>query len=112
MNDAPNRIRELRNAAKPKLSQQALGDRIGVSKMTISDLERGEMELTVNYMRRIAKVLNVSAADLLARDDNPIALDPAELALIERLREASPDARATFDRVTDAVLPFRHRDAA
>src|SRR3546814_15193277 len=45
MDDAPNRIRELRLAKRPTMSPQALGARIGVSTMTISDLERGEVRV-------------------------------------------------------------------
>ena len=56
--DAPNRIRELRLAAG--LSQQALGDRVGVSKVTVSDLERGNMKLDTEYMRRFALALGGS----------------------------------------------------
>lgn len=51
--DAPNRIRELRMAAK--LSQQRVADAIGMSKMTISDLERGTINLSLAYMERIAR---------------------------------------------------------
>jgi transcriptional regulator with XRE-family HTH domain len=60
--DAPNRIRELRLAAQPKLSQQSLADLVGVSKPTISDLENGKMTLTQDYMRRLARALHVLPA--------------------------------------------------
>lgn len=96
-------------AAQPRLSQQRLGDAIGVSKMTISDLERGNMELTVDYMRRLARVLRVAPADLLLESDNPGTLAAAERELIDRYRAATPEERATLHRVTDAVLPFAHR---
>lgn len=103
--DAPNRIRELRMEAK--LSQQALGDAIGVSKVTISDLERGSMQLTVEYMRRIARALEVEAADLLPRTDNPVALSAKERELIERLRRANEDQREQLHKVADVMLPYK-----
>jgi transcriptional regulator with XRE-family HTH domain len=110
--DAPNKIRELR--MEKKLSQQAVADRIGVSKVTISDLERGEMQLTVEYMRRIAKALGVEAADLLSRNDNPTGLSAAERELIERLRAADPDQRDQLRKVAEVMLPWKgsDRDAA
>jgi transcriptional regulator with XRE-family HTH domain len=45
------------------MSQQALGDAVGISKMTISDLERGKIRLDLEYMRRIAQALNVATTD-------------------------------------------------
>lgn len=112
--DAPNRIREHRLAAG--LSQQALADGIGTSKVTISDLERGKMQLTQDYMRRIAEVLGLYPADLLPIEDNPFSLTADERALIERMREAAADERDQLRRVADVILPFkgppRQKDAA
>ena len=102
--EAPNRIRELR--MKAKLSQQALGDRIGTSKVTISDLERGKMALTLDYMRRIAKVLGLGPADLIPRDDHRWALSVEEQELVERFREASTEQRHAIQRVAEALVPF------
>lgn len=105
--DAPNRIRELRIAAG--LSQQALGDRIGVSKVTISELERGLMKLDTEYMRRLADALDVLPADLLPLSDNPYSLSADERELIERLRAASEEQRDQLQKVADVIVPFRHR---
>lgn len=112
MSDAPNRIRELRMAAG--MSQQALGDRIGVSKMTISDLERGNMKLDVDYLARIADALQVAATDLLPRKLNPDSLTREERMLIERYRSASDEQRQQVQKVTEVLLPFaaEPRDAA
>lgn len=109
MNDAPNRIRELRLEAG--LSQQALGDAVGTSKMTISDLERGSMQLTQDYMRRIAQALGVVPADLLPAQDNPEGLSIEERELIERLRLATPEQREQVHRVADVIAPFQGPEA-
>lgn len=106
MEEAPNRIRELRLAAG--LSQQALGDAIHVSKMTISDLERGRMVLTVDYMRRIARALGVATVDILAQEDHPDALSADERQLIEQYRAASEEQRDQLQKVADVLTPFRH----
>jgi transcriptional regulator with XRE-family HTH domain len=112
MDSAPNRIRELRMAAK--LSQQRLADAVGVSKVTISDLERGAMQLTHDYMKRLAYVLSVEAADLLPVRDNAWALDADERALIARYRMASDEQRDQVQRLADVIIPYRatDRDAA
>ena len=103
--EAPNRIRELRMEAH--FSQQKLGDEIGVSKVTISDLERGEMQLTVDYMRKIAAALEVLPSDLLSRADNPDGLTIEERKLLERVRAASPEQREQLHRVADVIVPFK-----
>lgn len=109
MFEDPNRIRELRRARD--WSQQTLADKIHVSKVTISDLERGKMQLTLDYMRRIAAALGVTPGELLSIEDNPLL--PAasdERELIERYRGASPEERANISRVTEA-LTIRHEPA-
>lgn len=104
MDEAPNRIRELRLEAG--ISQQSLGDAIGTSKMTVSDLERGRMRLDLDYMRRIARALNVAAADLLPLDDNPAALSVEERRLIEQYRAASTEQRDQLARVAEVIAPM------
>lgn len=106
MEQAPNRIRELRLAAG--LSQQSLGDDMGVSKMTISDLERGRMVLTLDYMRRIARALGVKTADILPVEDNPEALSLEERQLIDQYRAANEEQREQLQKVADVLTPFRH----
>ena len=58
-----NRIRELRLAAG--LSQEALGEYVGGTKAQISKLERGDRQLTQQWMERIAKALTCDVGDLL-----------------------------------------------
>ncbi len=107
--DAPNRIREHRLAAKK--SQQWLGDQIGVSKVTISDLELGKMRLDTEYMRRIAKALGVQPADLLPLADNPYSLTAEERRLIEQLRAASPEQRDQVHKVADVIVPWKGEES-
>lgn len=101
--DAPNRIRELRKLAG--LSQQAVADAICVSKVTVSQLELGKMQLTHDYMRRIAPALGVTPADLLPRSDNPDGLTAEERDLIARLREADDTQRTQLRQLVDVVIP-------
>lgn len=108
MHAYPNRIRELRG----KLSQQKLADMVGCSKMSISDLERGEIQLTVDWMRKVAKALRVAPAELLNRDDNPDLLDEDERRLIDNYRSAGEEQRENIQRVTEALSPFRFQKTA
>ena len=58
-----NRIRELRKTRK--LSQSALGERVGMAKWDVSRLESGEVQLKPDVAQRIAKALDVPLADVL-----------------------------------------------
>jgi transcriptional regulator with XRE-family HTH domain len=113
MADFPNRIRELR--LERTWSQDTLALAVGCSKVQISDLERGKVQLTVEWMRRIAPALGVTPADLLSVQDNPLLLSDTERDFIARLRSATPEQREYVGRVTDALIPYRvpeHQDAA
>lgn len=48
-----------------RLTQEELGDKIGVSRQTVSSWEKGEYEPTLDSVRAIAEVLNVSFDTLL-----------------------------------------------
>lgn len=105
MADFPNRIRELRTARDWSL--ETLAQKVGCSKVQISELERGVIQLTVEWMRRISDPLGVTPADLLSPSDNPLLLSEPERQIIERYRSATPDQKASLERVTDALLPYR-----
>lgn len=63
----PNRIRELRERAG--LSQWKLGEIVGTSAPQIGRLEIGSRQLTVDWMRKIARALGVQPADLLPESE-------------------------------------------
>ncbi len=59
-----NRIREIRE--QRGLTQAQLAEAIGTTQPTIYRLELGRRKLTVEWMQKIAKALNVNTADLIA----------------------------------------------
>lgn len=84
---AENRIKELRK--KAGLSQEKLGEEVGCNKSKISKLERGDQELTKNWMVRIAKALRkhgltIAASDLLPTEH--AFRDEQEKDTVETLR--------------------------
>ena len=97
----PNQIRAARLRAG--LSQTALGDRIEVSKVTISSLEVGRMQLTLDYIRRFAQVLAVSPLELLNEDEQHSLLRTGELALLRDYRKAGKIQRAMIRRVAEPI---------
>ncbi len=50
------------------LTQQALGQKVGLSKMTISGLELGKRDTSSKNWRALATVLNVDVDDILPED--------------------------------------------
>jgi transcriptional regulator with XRE-family HTH domain len=58
-----NRIREFRQRAG--LSMQALAERAGTSAPQINKLEKGERRLTVDWMVRIGRALDIDPKELL-----------------------------------------------
>lgn len=99
MDQAPNRIRQIRMAKK--MSQQALADKVGVSKVTISSLEVGRMQLSLDYMRRIARVFELTPVDLLLEDDQNAFLREEEMELIRAYRAAGALQREIIQRVAE-----------
>ena len=59
---------------KRNLSQKEVADQIGVSKSTYSLYESGNREPSVQTIKKIADVLNVSADELLGLSEQPTTI--------------------------------------
>lgn len=81
MEQAPNRIRELRKQRGMLLEH--LANRVGMSITMLSDLERGNRDLTMHWMRAIARSLKVQPGDLLAEKDHSKSLSAPERELVD-----------------------------
>jgi len=88
-------------------SQDQLASRVGCSKPQISDLERGNRGLDVDWMRRVADALGVLPAHLLSDHDNPERLTDKERALIWRYRDMIEAEKEMLERVADVKPGFR-----
>ena len=100
----PNRLRELRK--KSRISQEVLGDEIGCNKSKISKLERGEQELTQNWMIRISKALNkhglnTTPSDLLPPEQVYYSQD--EKACVETMRVLKESNKPEFDAIMQLI---------
>ena len=62
-----NRLKEYR--AKIKVTQTEMGNLVGVSRQTISQIERGDYSPSVTLALKIAKVLNVSVEDIFSYEE-------------------------------------------
>lgn len=109
----PNRVRFWRDQAG--ITQQALGELVGLTKVQISRLELGTRDLNFGYARRIAAALDVTVADLLTEADNPLAADEKLRDINRNYQLASDEGRNMIAAVADSsakyisgpkILPF------
>ncbi len=82
----PNRVRELRVAAG--LTQEALGEKLGVTFSAIGKLERGQTRMHTEQAKALSAILGVHELELLL----PISAEEHEILQI--LKSAAPDMRA------------------
>lgn len=66
------RVRSRREALTPAMSQERLADQAGLHRTYIGHVERGEVNVTVYSLVRVAAALDVDPAELVAglRPDN------------------------------------------
>ena len=62
-----NRLKEYR--AKIKVNQTEMGNLVGVSRQTISQIERGDYSPSVTLALKIAKVLYVSVEEIFSYEE-------------------------------------------
>ena len=65
-----NRLKEHR--ARINVNQTEMGSLVGVSRQTISQIERGDYSPSVTLALKIAKVLNVSVEDIFSYVEDDI----------------------------------------
>ena len=65
-----NRLKEYR--ARINVNQTEMGKLVGVSRQTISQIERGDYSPSVTLALKIAKVLNVSVEDIFSYEEDDI----------------------------------------
>jgi transcriptional regulator with XRE-family HTH domain len=59
------KIRDKRKSLR--ISQQALSDTVGISRASVSNIERGNQSITIKHLVKVADALNCDISDLLPR---------------------------------------------
>lgn len=77
MMTVPNRIREIRKAKG--LSLDMVAERVNASASAIARLERGEREVTISWMNRLAKAMGVSPVHILPAEMSDDSISPFEV---------------------------------
>lgn len=65
-----NRLKEYR--AKINVNQTEMGNLVGVSRQTISQIERGDYSPSVTLALKIAKVLNARVEDIFSYEEDEV----------------------------------------
>jgi transcriptional regulator with XRE-family HTH domain len=100
----PNRVRAWRK--RRGLTLQELAPRANLSVGHLGNLERGDRELTLPVLEKLAKELDCLVADLLNPEHGGLAED--ERHIVTTYREVGEDHRKTMAAVAEAQQPFRH----
>lgn len=84
------RIKEYRKLRK--LTQDDLGNMVGLSQAQIARIEAGTSDITLEQMEKIANALNVKPFELLPAEWQPEPITPAEQQILDMIRKTTaPD---------------------
>lgn len=91
---------------KAGLTQQEVADRIGLSRTSVTNIERGNQQILLHMLYRLAAALGTDPLALLPDPDQRAQADmPTEVALLPQ--EAQEWIRRI---VSESVLPMSERD--
>lgn len=101
------RVRELRDAMpaapgkrKPGWSQARLAEAAGISQSAVSQVETGDLNVTMATLDKLATALGVEVTDLFVMDD-PV---PPAGELLSRWRRLSPEHQAAVVQMAEGLL--------
>jgi transcriptional regulator with XRE-family HTH domain len=102
----PERLKELRY--QKKLTQEQLGAKVNVTKVSISGYENGNRTPDTETLQKLADFFEVSVDYLLGRTDSPNSgkeeFEDPELGLwFKELKEASPERQAELRRFWEFI---------
>jgi transcriptional regulator with XRE-family HTH domain len=89
------------------ITQVEMAELLGVSQPNVSDYERGELRLHGEMLIKLARVLRVSADEILGLHQSPPARAPRDRRLLRRLQDVdrlSKRDRQALLRTLDAFL--------
>jgi len=90
------RIKGIRKKVRPRLSQEALAERVGISTQYLSNIERGRENPTLDVLIGLAKELKVSLGELFDFGD--------KVSLKELLKRVKPQEAELAKRIIKLIL--------
>lgn len=104
------KIRTARERLEPKLSQAKLAKRLGISRVSVVNIEAGRQHAPVSLLWQIAEIVEIELALLIPRrselhgSPGPVQLDQKT---IDQIRQAAVGDRETQQRLTGAISKLK-----
>ena len=86
-----------------KINQQQIADHLGVNKSTVSSWFHGRYQPSMKQLERIAKMLDMTLAELVSEDD-ALARNEFELSLLRAARDIPTDKQHQAAELIGAIL--------
>ena len=94
---------QVRERREGKFTQAELASLLGLSRTSVTNLERGQQRIPLHLLLRLAEALDCEMAQLLpARADLALGIDDEELSGVAIVGELTPAARAVLGRYSDS----------
>jgi transcriptional regulator with XRE-family HTH domain len=103
LKETDNRIAELRALRGLSITQMA--DKVNANLQTYHDVETGKTRLSLDWMRRIARALEVAPSELLLPSDLKYELTDKELELLALIRALPDDRRNLVPGIIASIKP-------
>jgi transcriptional regulator with XRE-family HTH domain len=104
------KIRTARERLEPKLSQAKLAKKLGISRVSVVNIEAGRQHAPLSLLWQIAEILEIEPILLIPRRNElhppgtPVSLDQKT---IERIRQAAVGNRETVQKLTGAITKLK-----
>jgi transcriptional regulator with XRE-family HTH domain len=95
-----NKLRQARKAAG--LTQEVLADRVGLSRPSIANIERGNQQVPLHMLDSFASVLGMKPCELLPEETRPKETRQLPKKLADKLEPLSEDRREWISRVVSS----------
>ncbi|MBU7318456.1 helix-turn-helix transcriptional regulator [Paenibacillus sp. SM 69] len=86
------------------ISQEALAEKADLHYVYIGSMERGERNITLQNLEKIAKALNVELYELFKFEDLDITDDVTTAAILAALRDKSEEEKRWIFQIINLIL--------
>lgn len=104
------KIRTARERLEPKLSQAKLAKRLGVSRVSVVNIEAGRQHAPLSLLSQIAEILGTELVFLIPRRNElnaPTALVHLDQKTIAQIKQVAVGNRETQQKLTGAISKLK-----
>lgn len=89
---------------KTKISQQDLGEMLGVTRNTVVNWEGGKYRPDIDLLLPLCSVFGITLYELFGTEDRSLGVSSHEKDLLKQYRQISPLSQRIVDRMVDSIL--------